>query len=190
MKVIFLDVDGVLNSESDYMYHSGPKKGQYGRRGPRVGTYATGKYRGIDNTKVKRLARIVRETAAIIVLVSSWKRCYVHFLEKGRDVFGRYLYNKLAAQGLTIHSTTYKEEQIRDPLGTYSRYVRGTGIWHWLEDHEGEVESWVALDDETWDYLPKQVNNIVFCIDEEKPYGGLLDRQVEEAIKKLNGLDN
>lgn len=191
MKVIFLDIDGVLNSESDFIYHSGPKKGQPKDRGPHTGGWWCDfeKIRGIDNKKVKRLAKIVQETGAIIVLVSSWKHYYERFLKTKRDTYGRYLYNKLKREGLTIHSTTYKEEKIKDVYGHYERYVRGNGILHWLRKHEGEVESWIALDDEAWDYFGTQLDHIVRTIDEQLPYGGLLDCHVEEAIKKLNNID-
>ena len=53
MKIVFLDIDGVLNCE--------------GSRSRCVG------YRGIDDKKVENLAQIVKATGAKIVLISTWK---------------------------------------------------------------------------------------------------------------------
>ena len=54
IKVIFLDVDGVLNDQAS--------------------NSKCGFYTGIDDKKVKRLRAIVEATNAKIVLVSSWKK--------------------------------------------------------------------------------------------------------------------
>lgn len=185
MKIIFLDVDGVLNSDSDYYYTTGPNKGDPRARAPHCGTYATGVYRGISDKKVKRLAKIVEETSASIVLVSSWKKCYVKFLETGRDVFGRYLYNKLTKQGLKILDTTYEYEKIHDVRGDYTVWKRGMGVYHWLKEHDN-VESWIALDDETWDYRHDQIGRVIKTLDFEEPEGGLNDRIMKKAIEMLN----
>ena len=53
MKVIFLDIDGVLNCQSS-------KSSCHGMV-------------GIDNDKVKRLKEIVKATGAKMVLISTWK---------------------------------------------------------------------------------------------------------------------
>lgn len=186
MKVIFLDVDGVLNADDDCVYQAGPKKGEWKARCPHVQAGYFEHYIGISNTKVQRLAQIVKETGAIIVLVSSWKDNYEHLLATNRDRIGRYLFNKLAQQGLTIHSTTLKQEKIGDPCGTYQRYVRGTGVWHWLEQHEGEVECWIALDDESFDYMPNQLSHVCLTSSFDRKSGGLNDKIMKKAIKMLN----
>ena len=54
-KVIFLDIDGVLNDEGEER-----EKGVY-----------------IDETRVQRLASIVEQTGAEIVLSSSWRRAII-----------------------------------------------------------------------------------------------------------------
>lgn len=53
MKVIFLDIDGVLNCVTSKSY--------------------CGMYVGVDADKIRRLARIVEETGAKIVLSSDWR---------------------------------------------------------------------------------------------------------------------
>ena len=55
MKIIFLDIDGVLNAENT--------KDRIGR------------YIGLDNSKIEILKHIIDETGAKIVLSSSWRNC-------------------------------------------------------------------------------------------------------------------
>ena len=84
MKVIFLDVDGVLNctfSKSN-----------------------CGSCRGIDDDKVKLLKAIVKTADAKIFLVSDWKDGWYKepFLKNEQDIFASYLDKKLKRQGLYI----------------------------------------------------------------------------------------
>ena len=77
MKVIFLDVDGVLNTKYS--------KSRCGR------------FIGIDKDKVAQLKRIVDETDAEIVLSSTWRLGYNkdgHFLQE----HGVYLDRKFAEE--------------------------------------------------------------------------------------------
>ena len=53
MKVVFLDIDGVLNEEKSRSRCCG--------------------YKGIDDKKVENLAKIIKTTNAAIVLISTWK---------------------------------------------------------------------------------------------------------------------
>lgn len=85
MKLIFLDIDGVLNC-------MGSKS--------RCGCFI-----GIDNDKVKRLKQIIDETNAKIVLTSSWKNHW----NKNKDLngfMGNYLDRKLKRQGLRLIDKT------------------------------------------------------------------------------------
>ena len=88
-KVIFLDIDGVLNEKGDE-YAKGVK---------------------IDMNMVKRLGRIVEETDADVVLSSSWKQGYNRFVENGlKTVNGDkaffILYEALKTVGITIRGIT------------------------------------------------------------------------------------
>ena len=53
MKIIFLDIDGVLNCDTT--------------------VESCGNYLGIDNSKLKLLAEIVDKTKAKVVLTATWK---------------------------------------------------------------------------------------------------------------------
>ena len=121
-KIIFLDVDGVLN-------HSGSKS--------RVGGTMI---LGIDKELVRRLKRIVDATGAEIVLTSTWKDDWEPNRRSTQQPtkYGRYLANKLFDFKLKpIDKTT---DNIID---------RGTGIKTWLSRHPW-VKNYVVIDDDVF----------------------------------------
>lgn len=128
MRVIFLDIDGVLND-----VHSR--------------TRSPSGFIGIDDDKVRVLRQIVKQTGAKIVLTSTWKRGW-NAIPELRETEGVYLSNKLWRRGLRILDKT-------DDAGDPS--LRGAGIQRWLQSH-GNVSSWLVLDDEIFpDYEKKGI---------------------------------
>lgn len=79
-KLLFLDVDGVLNCASDW-------------QGPHADSLAT-----LDPAKCDQLARIVRETGATVILSSTWRL----FPGPARDKLVRWLMTR----GVIIFSQT------------------------------------------------------------------------------------
>lgn len=75
MKVIFLDVDGVLNNET-------------------TKAVAPSGYMGVMDSKVKLLKKIVDATGAKVVLSSDWRIC-----DRNHDKDFKYLLNKLKYKG-------------------------------------------------------------------------------------------
>lgn len=104
-KVIFLDVDGVLNCDT-----SGS---------------SCGPYLGIDNDKVKRLRRIVEATGAHIVLCSSWKdEWYSEPFKDEQSELANYLDRKLKRERLYIFDKTLDDW-----------HHRGAGILKYIKMH-------------------------------------------------------
>ena len=103
MKVIFLDIDGVLNCANSKSHCFGCL--------------------GIDDDKVKRLKEIVDKTGAKIYLVSDWKDGWYKepYMKGEQDIFANYLDKKLKKQGLYI----------ADKVGD-SSCERGRDIKGWL----------------------------------------------------------
>lgn len=120
MKIIFLDIDGVLNS---VMYDAHRQEERADNR--------------IDMTRVKLLADIVNATGAKIVLSSTWREDWNKFPELC-GVDGEYINECLAKYGLSIMDKT--------PCLNYSD-ERQVEILNWLAHHTDEVESFVVLDD-------------------------------------------
>lgn len=159
MKIIFLDVDGVLNTRNTK---------------DRCGVVI-----GIEDEKVRRLAKIVSRTGASVMLTSTWKYGWSADPRKiDRD--GDYLNRKLAKYGLKIMDKV--------DMGVS---VRGYEILQWLDWQirmkKQPVESYVVLDDERFDYdLYPEFSGRIVKTDFDAKDGGLQDSHVEEAVRILN----
>lgn len=121
-KVIFLDIDGVLNNDKHV-----------------PGTPV------IDESRVAYLAYVVASTNARIILSSSWKRAWLRFVQNGYHATGRYdgdleLLKKLFDRyDLVVDGYT--------PESDSGPYARPHEIRAWLLDHPN-VTSFVILDDD------------------------------------------
>ena len=120
-KVIFLDIDGVLNR--DVTMDRTPQG-----------------FIGVEDCLVDNLAEIVRETGADIVLSSDWKNYWQTEYDKcGPE--GQYLVDKLAKKHLKIKDKTVDASRGRDGFSG-----RGRGINAYLGQHP-EVTNYLVLDD-------------------------------------------
>ena len=120
MKIIFLDIDGVLNSET---YEAS-------RREDCGDGY-------IDLSRVKLLADIVNTTGAKIVLTSSLRIEWEKDSERC-DKDGKYINQCLDRYGLSIMDKTPFTSLFAE---------RRKEILSWISNHRSEVESFVILDD-------------------------------------------
>lgn len=125
MKIIFLDIDGVLNS-SDYRKQLGI---QYFSE-------------IIDRRKMPLLKKIVEETDAKIVLSTSWRK----FWNEGGpqlDSVGQHINEVFAEFGLSVYSKT----PVLENAG------RNIEIKVWL-DEKRYVDGYVILDDKDFSWSP------------------------------------
>ena len=171
MKVIFLDIDGVLNTSQTFIEIDNE-------------FIKTGKRRiEIDLDRVERLKEIVNVTGAVIVLSSSW-RSY------GEMKNGEYVAcsDKMAAlielfdaYGLKIYDVTPVDDD----------GIRQNEIYAWLKDKE--IDSFIIFDDDSYslqDFLHKELIKTSITGDKEMIMDmddciGICQGHVEEAIKKL-----
>ena len=128
-KVIFLDIDGVLNSNFWNDSH---------QREISDGTL-------VDAAKVMLLAELIRTTGARIILHSGWKYWFDDEVKPVRKEAER-LQVMLAEEGLTISGITpdHSTEEIRRT----KRFslIKAGEILAWLDAHK-EVHKWVVIDD-------------------------------------------
>ena len=146
MKVLFLDVDGVLNNDMWFEWrqycavHKKPLKCR--EFNPELESVNT----MLDERNVANLNRIIESTDCEIVLSSSWR-------PNSMDEIGE------------IDSALRREGLIKSIFGitprTLSR-IRGEEIELWLEtaSKHYDVESYVILDDDS-DMLESQLKNFV-----------------------------
>ena len=119
MKILFLDVDGVLNNNL-------------------TRTITFDGWCFVDDYLVKRLKRIIDATGAKIVLSSTWRDGWNREDESKNEPFFNQLRNKLKEYGM----------EIWDALPMPMRPSRGTAINEWFELHKDlNIESFVILDD-------------------------------------------
>lgn len=123
MKVIFLDVDGVLNF---YQTEAVSPQG----------------YTGIASQPLKHLRKIVKATGARIVLCSTWRKGW-NFNEEECSADGKYLISRLKRFGLHILDKT---EDGNDAF-------RGTAIKKWLDKHPHVQKWIVLDDEIFVDYI-------------------------------------
>ena len=166
MKIIFLDVDGVLNSIDDLM--------EYREKNNIKGSIL---YDDIADKRVELLKQIVENSNAKIVISSSWRMGWIRNgkpKEYNKESLLYKLHTKLKEFGLSfIDVTPYLwDENIR--------YRRGDEIKSWLDSHP-DVTHFVILDDEN-DMNEFTQTNLVQTTYQH----GLLQEHVDKALQILN----
>ena len=175
MKVLFLDIDGVLNSENWFAYRI------YCVKNNMVNILMNfvdmddrnikHKLTMLDDRAIANLNRIIEETGCKVVLSSSWRSSI-----ESENIFTQDL--------LKLKGFKYEFYDVTPRLWFSDFSIRrGEEIKFWLdkESEKHEIESFVILDDDS-DMLPEQMNNFIH-IDGQV---GLTDRDVLAAIEILN----
>lgn len=142
MKVIFLDIDGVLNNEEWFIRDTSkditvngitmcPINSEY--KSKRIEINGISCRHDIDKELVKNLKGIIDHTGAKIVLCSSWRHAPK---DHKSSIYLNYIFDK---HGLSI----------MDKTGTSMPSYRPYEIKYWLDyrNHD-DVESFVILDDD------------------------------------------
>lgn len=120
MKVLFLDIDGVLNSHD------------FWKRCKELGVVPDDK---VDPLAVERLNRLTDETGAKIVVSSTWRLPYV-WSKKLYSLIGRL--QKLGITGEIVGMTP----------DHCKAYGRGGEIQDWMDNCQTQIDSFVILDDD------------------------------------------
>lgn len=166
MKIIFLDIDNVLNSDDymatpEYQAETAPYKSGWEILNKAHHTH-------LDPKAVQLMNRLVDETGAKVVLSSTWRIRYS--LEEMNAM--------LKSRGATF------EVSDKTPAKMSSRH-RGYEVAEYLEDLkelEGiEPEAFVILDD--LDQFPQYRQQFIMTLEKN----GLTQEHVDKAIKILNG---
>ncbi len=156
MKVVFLDIDGVLNTPSSKSRCAG--------------------YVGIDDDKLNRLKNLISQTDAEVVLISTWKKHWYkeNELKLSQDCFADYLDKKFAKFELKVFDKT-KDCVEKQYLS------RGEGILEYI--YRKNVKSYIILDDFQFDYDGCGLTDILIKTNQSV---GLTDEQVSMATALLS----
>ena len=166
-KVLFLDIDGVLNTKWWYtQMDKNTPKDKYG--------YA------FDPIAVANLKKILDETGADIVISSSWKCMGLSQLEEMWEERG--LPGKII--GITPNSVSDELLLNADIDNMELFHIRGTEIREWLMKNSKSVSNYAILDDMD-NMLPEQQDHFVWI----DPDIGITDGNAVQAIMILNHLE-
>lgn len=168
-KIIFLDFDGVMNTE----FYQKVLNQQCENWQDEYGAL-------FDPNAVKQLKRIIDATDADIVVESSWKYLGLDAMKelwKVRNLPGRII-------DITP-STTSDEYLLNVDLDDFSNkmhHCKGLEISSWLSEKGLSNTRYVIIDDE-YVVLESQLSNFILT----NPYEGITEEQANKAISILNG---
>lgn len=178
MKIIFLDINGVLNGYNPYIYYL--RKIMYIFRLNKLARSLINIF-GVHESKVKRLSKIVKATDAKIVLSSSWRRDWNNYTSRSGNHIPEDIYNldKLFQKyNIKIIDTTDYDSHNRRKLE----------ILEWLAKHELEVSSFCIIDDDTSDLESLFTDRLINTGSKNYVLGywGLKSKHISKAIAILN----
>ena len=163
-KIIFLDLDGVLNT---LWWEKKEHVDKYG--------YA------FDPNAVANLAKIIEETGAEIVISSSWKFMGLSEMQDMWEVRG------LPGKIIDITPNTVSDEMLLSADLDHMELmpIRGMEIKEWLEKKGKKVSQYAILDDMDA-MLPEQKSHFV----QTNPNVGITEDDAFKAISILNHLEH
>lgn len=168
-KIIFLDFDGVLNTEYNQnllMYHGKFWKDKYGAF--------------FDPETVAELKRIVEETNADIVIESSWKYLGLEAMQQmwsDRNMPGKVI--DVTPSSATDNMLFNANLDEMNPAHTQ---WKGVEIASWIADNLQDEGRYVIIDDE-YVIQDSQLPHFILT----NPYDGITGDLANRAIKILNG---
>ena len=167
-KVIFLDFDGVLNTEyyQNYLCCQGlAYQDEYGAI--------------FDPEATKQLKRIVDATNAMIVIESSWKYLGLEAMQEMWTV------RQLPGKMIDITPSSLSDQWLLsanlDDIDPAMGHYKGVEIASWLADYAGPDARYVIIDDE-YVILDSQHPNFILT----NPYDGITEELADKAISILN----
>lgn len=163
-KIIFLDFDGVLNTEHYQgllRYQGEPWQDEHGAF--------------FDPNAVKQLRRIIDATGADIVIESSWKYLGLDAMKELWKV------RNLPGRVIDITPSSVSDEYLLNNLDTTMLHCKGMEIASWLSEQAEDIR--YAIIDDEYVILDSQLPHFILT----NPYEGITEEQTNRAISILNG---
>ena len=179
LKIIFLDIDGVLNSDEYAVWCATTEEGKQ--------FIKDGGHHWVDRAAVNRIINICAETGAGIVLSSSWRYWDLENTKKDLNRYRDLMNISGRLIGITPRlkmSSSYRGPEIQWFLDNYTKNIK-EDPYNRFYDYEYFKDckeiSYCIIDDDT-DMLDEQMDNFVntdFMV-------GLTDEDVNKVIEILN----
>ena len=182
MKIIFLDIDGVLNCES--AYRAGECKYQ-------AWTWEDGRpdyYQRFCVRSKNLLNKLIDETGAKIVISSTWRMSGIEFMKKVWEL------EEMHGEIIGI-TPSMRTSEIRIPRGMeidyYLEHDLNFNHINWDKQTQQEyidksgVENYIIIDDDS-DMLYNQRNHFVHVLPSPRNRDGFNEKYYEEALEKLS----
>ncbi|MDO5527100.1 MAG: HAD domain-containing protein [Prevotella sp.] len=167
-KIIFLDFDGVLNTE--YYQNLLRYKGKAWQ--DEHGAF-------FDPEAVAQLKRIIDVTRADIVIESSWKFLGLEAMQEMWQV------RSMPGRVIDITPSSISDSWLLtanlDDIASAMEHCKGTEIASWLADNAAKDTRYVIIDDE-YVILDSQQPNFIMT----NPYDGITEDVADRAISVLN----
>ena len=167
-KIIFIDFDGVLNTEyyQDLLQYLGKSwQDEYGAL--------------FDPNAVKQLKRIIDATNADIVVESSWKYLGSDAMKELWEV------RNLPGRIIDITPSTISDEYLLssnlENIHSSMLHCKGIEIASWLSRYKKQDIRYVIIDDE-YVILDSQLPHFILI----NPYEGITEEQANQVISMLN----
>ena len=185
MKVIFLDIDGVIATKYMYAYKSYSSK--FLNKSKRIykRKFSQRVYENLlfSRKSIKALNKIIHHTNAKIVISSAWR--YGKNLKYFRQLFRR---NGFSGEiiGMTPKWKEYKDTLKGMDLEKFWNNERGNEILMWLDWNKTKIESFTIIDDDITDIVPPFSLDRVVSTNVEK--GLSSETHIKKAIFSLNDI--
>ena len=181
MKIIFLDIDGVLNCESAY---------RNGECQYQEWVWEDGRidhYQRFCTRSKELLNKLIDETGAKIVISSTWRHSGIEFMKKVWSM------EKMSGEIIGI-TPSMRTKGIDIPRGMeIQHYLNEMGFTHinWSEKEqqkrmdESGVENYIIIDDDS-DMLYNQRNHFVHVLPSPRNKRGFNEKYYAQALDKLS----
>ena len=182
MKIIFLDIDGVLNCEEAY------RQDQCKYVQINWADGETGHYQTFCTWSKELLNRLIDETGAKIVITSTWRHSGIEFMRKVWELEG------MSGEIIGI-TPSVRVKGFNIPRGVeIENYLDDLKFYHinWNEEIQREfmensgVENYIIIDDDS-DMLYNQRNHFVHVKPSPRNKRGFDEGYYEIALSKLMG---
>ena len=186
-KIIFLDIDGVLNCENGY------KNGYCEYKEMIVDSGEKNHYQQFYPPSKKLINKLIEETGAQVVISSTWRHSGIKFM--------RNVWKEEGMSGEIIDitpdlfmATTRKDIKYRIPRGCeIDSWLKESSlrVVKWskekLEEYmvESDIENYIIIDDDS-DMLYKQKDHFVHVLPSPRNKEGFNEENYEQAVGILN----